>query len=308
MSSALIIGAGGQDGRLLTEQLSAHGWQVRGLLRERGGDLMLSNPRAMREFLVSVNPIHIYYLAAHHHSAQDRPPEPAELFRASAAAHVDGFVNVLEAMRLDAPQARLFYAASSHCFGSHPPTPVQDEATPLIPDNIYGITKTAGVHLCRYYRNDFGLFASVGFLYNHESPYRRPEFVTSKIIRAAIDISRGKRDLLVLGDLSAQVDWGWAPDYVDAMARILRLDCPDDFVIATGEPHTVGEFAQLAFAGVGLDWREHVEENPGIITKRKLGLVGNPAKLKAATGWSPTVTFEQMIRRLLEQHQMNGSA
>jgi GDPmannose 4,6-dehydratase len=222
------------------------------------------------------------------------------------AAHVDGLVNVLEAMRLEAPKCRLFYAASSHCFGSQPAAPVQDESTPLNPDNVYGVSKTAGVHACRLYRNDHGVFASAGILFNHESPYRRAEFVTSKIVRAAIDISRGKRDLLVLGDLSARTDWGWAPDYVDAMTRILALDQPDDFVIATGEPHTVGEFAQLAFAAVGLDWREHVEENPGIITKRKLGLVGNPAKLNAATGWSPTVTFEEMIRKLLE-HQQNAS-
>jgi len=300
MSRALIIGAGGQDGRLLGQQLSARAWRVWGWRRDSGGTHILSNLRMTRDSLAHTNPDHIYYLAAHHHSSQDQPPAPADLFRNSFAIHADGLVNVLEAMRLDASKARLFYAASSHCFGSQPPTPVQDESTPLSPDNVYGITKTAGVHACRFYRNDHGVFASAGFLYNHESPYRRPEFVTSKIIRAAVDISRGKRDLLVLGDLSAQVDWGWAPDYVDAMTRILQLDHPGDFVIATGEPHTVGEFAQIAFAGVGLDWREHVEENPGIITKRKLGLIGNPAKLKAATGWSPTVTFEGMIRKLLE--------
>ncbi len=300
MSTALIIGAGGQDGRLLTEQLTASGWHVGQLLRARGGDVLLSSARMTRDYLVSTNPTHVYYLAGHHHSSQDNPPEPVELFRASIAAHVDGLVNVLDAMRLVAPQCRLFYAASSHVFGSRPPKPVQDESTPLNPDNVYGITKTAGVHACRYYRNEYGLFASAGYLYNHESPSRRPEFVSTKIIRAAVAISRGKRDLLVLGDLSAQVDWGWAPDYVDAMTRILHVDHSDEFIIATGEPHTVREFAELAFAGVGLDWREHVEENLGIITKRKLGLVGNPAKLKAATGWSPTVTFEGMIRKLLE--------
>lgn len=299
MSTALVIGAGGQDGRLLSEHLSAQGWRVKGWKRT-GGDVLLSDAKMTRDSLVSANPNHIYYLAAHHHSSQDEAPEPAELFRASFATHVEGLIHVLEAMRLDLPQSRLFYAASSHCFGSQPPVPVQDESTPLNPDNVYGITKTAGVHACRYYRSAHGLFASAGFLYNHESPYRRPEFVTTKIIRAAIDISRGKRDLLVLGDLSAQVDWGWGPDYVDAMTRILHLDRPDDFVIATGEPHTVGQFAEIAFAGVGLDWRKHVQEDAGIITKGKVGLVGNPARLKAATRWSPSVTFEQMIRKLLD--------
>ena len=298
MSTALVIGAGGQDGRLLTEKLLATGWRVYAWSRDSGDQL--AHPTMTRDSLLRANPTHIYYLAAHHHSSQDKPPEPGELFRASYATHVEGLIHVLETMRQDLREARLFYAASSHCFGSQPATPVQEESTPLNPDNVYGITKTAGVHACRYYRNDHGVFASAGFLYNHESPYRRPEFVTTKIIRAAIDISRGKRDLLVLGDLSAQVDWGWAPDYVDAMTRILHLDRPDDFVIATGQPHTVGEFAQIAFAGVGLDWRKHVQENAGIITKRKLGLVGNPEKLKAATGWAPTVTFEGMIRKLLD--------
>lgn len=297
MIDALVIGSGGQDGRLLTERLTRERRRVAGIPR---GSIDLANAAGVRAFVADKQPKEIYYFAAHHHSSQDAAPEPAALFHASVTVHVNGLVNVLEAMRIEVPRARLFYAASSHCFGSQPPTRVQDESTPLNPDNVYGITKTAGVHACRLYRNDHGVFASAGYLYNHESPYRRPEFVTTKIIRAAVDISRGKRDLLVLGDLSAQVDWGWAPDYVDAMARILNLDHSDDFVIATGEPHTVADFAELAFAGVGLDWREHVEENPGIITKRKLGLVGNPAKLKAATGWSPTVTFAGMIRKLLE--------
>ena len=297
MTDALVIGAGGQDGRLLSEQLSREGRSVTGIRR---GALDLTNASAVRALVGAERPGEIYYLAAYHHSSQDNPPEPGALFRESFAVHVDGLLNVLESVRLEAPDARVFYAASSHCFGSQPPVRVQDESTPLNPDNVYGITKTAGVHACRHYRNDHGVFASVGFLYNHESPYRRPEFVTSKIIRAAVDIRRGRRDKLVLGDLSAEVDWGYAADYVDAMTRVVRLGRADDFVVATGEPHTVREFAELAFSGVGLDWREHVEENPGIITKRKLGLVGNPAKLKAATGWSPTVTFAELIRRLLD--------
>lgn len=297
MSTALVIGAGGQDGRLLGEQLSREGLRVRGITR---GSLDLSDATAVRTLIASEQPDQIYYLAAHHHSSQDAAPQPAALFRASFAVHVDGLVNVLETLRFEALKSRLFYAASSHVFGSQPSTPIQDESTPLNPDNVYGITKAAGVHACRYYRNEHRVFASVGYLYNHESPYRRAEFVTTKIIRAAVDISRGSCEKLVLGDVSAQVDWGWAPDYVDAMTRIVHLPHPDDFVIATSQPHTVGEFARIAFAGVGLDWREHVEENPAIITKRKLGLVGNPAKLKAATGWAPTVTFEGMIHKLLE--------
>lgn len=297
MSDALVIGAAGQDGRLLMEQLRREARSATGVGR---GAIDLGEAGAVADLVAAEQPGEIYYLAAHHHSSQDRAPEPGALFRASLAVHVEGLLNVLEAMRLKAPGARLFYAASSHCFGSRPPTPVQDESTPLDPDNIYGITKTAGVHACRHYRDEHGLFASVGFLYNHESRFRRAEFVTSKIIRAASGIRRGRREKLVVGDLSAEVDWGYAPDYVDAMTRIVRLATPGDFVIATGEAHSVGEFARLAFAAAGLDWREHVEEDPAIITRRNLALVGNPAKLKAATGWAPSVTFDQMIGKLLD--------
>ena len=298
MSVALVIGAGGQDGRLLTEKLTREGARVVGVTRGGGVDVL--DDSATRQLIATEKPDEVYYLAAYHHSSQDRAPEPAALLRDSFAVHVDGLINVLEAIRTEAPRSRLFYAASSHVFGPNPPTPLQDESTPLDPANPYAVTKVAGVHCCRFYRAAHDVFASVGYLYNHESPYRRPEFVTTKIIRAAVAISRGSREKLVLGDLSAKIDWGWAADYVEAMTRILRTARADDFVIATGEAHSVQEFAQLAFAGVGLDWREHVEEKPGIITRRSLGLVGNPEKLTATTGWAPTVTFEGMIRKLLD--------
>jgi GDPmannose 4,6-dehydratase len=296
VSTALVIGAGGQDGRILAEKLTWEGHRVVGIRR---GAVELTDAAAVRAMIGSARPDRIYYLAAYHHSSEDRALQESELFRASFAVHVDGLVNVLEAMRAEAAAARLFYAASSHVFGQAA-TPVQDETTPMNPDNVYGITKTAGVHCCRFFRNEHGVFAAVGFLYNHESRHRRKDFVSTKIVRAAVEISRGRKGPLVLGDLSARIDWGYAPDYVDAMARILELDRADEFVVATGEPHSVAEFAEIAFAAVGLDWRKHVVEDAGIITKRRLGLVGNPAKLKGATGWAPTVTFGDMVRKLVQ--------
>ncbi len=304
MSSALVIGAGGQDGRLLTEQLEAKDHRVIGVRR---GDVELTDAAAVARLVCSAQADEIYYLAAHHHSSQDAVPSPAALFRASFAVHVDGLINVLEAMRLHTPSSKLFYAASSHVFGPAT-TPEQDESTALRPGNVYGITKAAGMHACRFYRETHGLFASVGILYNHESHYRRREFVSTKIVRGAVNISRGGEAKFVLGDLASRIDWGYAPDYVDAMIRILALNQPGDFVVATGEAHTVSEFARIAFAALGLDWRAHVEENPDIVTRAGLGLVGNPAKLKAATGWAPTVTFDEMIRRLLDDALLDGQA
>jgi GDPmannose 4,6-dehydratase len=181
-----------------------------------------------------------------------------------------------------------------------PPTRLQDENTPLRPFSPYGITKTAGVQLCRMYRDSHGVHASVGFLYNHESPLRKSNFLSTRIVRSAVEISRGRRTKLVLGDLSARVDWGYAPDYVEAMIRILQLNSADNFVISTKESHSVEEFVEVAFTHLGIDWRQHVEVQPSVVVKRFIELVGDNAKLRAATGWSPSVSFQGMVRLLVE--------
>jgi GDPmannose 4,6-dehydratase len=222
-----------------------------------------------------------------------------ELYVRSHDVHVRGLLHVLEAMRKHAPRSRVFYAASSHCFGE-PPTGTQDENTPLRPRCVYGITKTAGVGLCRMYRANNRVQASAGFFYNHESALRARKFLSTKIVRAAVEISGGRRDKLVLGDLSARVDWGFAPDYVDAMIRILRRAPADDFIIATGQSHSVEEFVAIAFSRVGVDWRPCVEVEPAIIGKPRTALVGDSSKLRAVTGWSPSVTFQQMVELLVD--------
>ena len=142
-----------------------------------------------------------------------------------------------------------------------------------------------GIHICRFYRTMHRMFASVGILYNHESVHRDHKFVSKKIIRAALAIRDGRQEKLVLGDLEARVDWGYAPDYVDAMMRILALPAPDDFVIATGESHSVGEFVEATFQRLGLDPKAHFAENPSLISRRKPALVGDASRLRAAAGW-----------------------
>lgn len=296
MSRCAIIGHKGQDGRLLGESLQQQGHTVIGVGR---GDLDLLDVAAVKAFLRTERPDHLYYLAAYHHSSEDRVEiSEAELFRLSFDTHLHGLVGCLEGIRQAAPKARLFYAASSHIFGQPEDSP-QTELTPFQPQNIYGISKAAGIEACRYYRRTHGTHAACGILYNHESPYRSANFVSQKIIRGALAIARAESDHLTLGNIDAAIDWGYAPDFVEAMTRILALDSAEDFIVATGQTHTVGEFAEQAFAALGLNWRKHVKVNPSLLTKTQSLLVGDSAKLRNATGWQPTIGFSEMVLYLL---------
>ncbi len=196
----------------------------------------------------------------------------------------------------------MFYAASSLVFG-HPGVSPQNELTPLEPRSPYAISKAAGLQTCRTYREGESVFASVGILYNHESPLRPEGFVTQKIVRGALRIRAGKQSEVILGDLSAQVDWGAASDFVRAMRAILRADAPDDFVVATGQLHTVGEFARIAFEEVGLCWQDYVRVRDVVGLERRAALVGDSTKLRTVTGWRPSVTFEELVRSLIAEQQ-----
>lgn len=307
MSRAIIVGSGGQDGRLLQELLSGKGYQLLGIGRasahstESGKTepVDITDSGAVFRAIQSFRPDEIYHLAAFHQSSEEALPDNLDHFRQSYAVNVGSLVNFLEGIRQFAPPARLFYAASSRIFGNALGR-IQDEATPINPDCIYGITKAAGLLACRYYRNHHGLLASVGILYNHESSYRDPKFVSKKIISAAIRIKARKQEKLILDNLRAEVDWGYAPDYVEAMHRIVRLPAADDFVIATGESHSVLDFVELAFGYLGLDWRKHVAEGKGPAGSRPVS-VGNAGKLRAMTGWTPKTGFDQMVKLLLTQ-------
>jgi GDPmannose 4,6-dehydratase len=313
MRRSLVIGINGQDGRLISESLQRDGYAVSGATRERVqsaggleiGQFNLAHANEVERTIHVLQPDEIYYLAAFHHSSEQTIAlESGEVWEKSLATHLTGLVHVLEAVRKHSRHSRLFYAASSHVFGQ-PPTELQDEQTPFNPTCIYGITKAAGVQCCRYYRKEHSLFATAGILYNHESHLRAEKFLSQKIVQAAWRIKNGTQSELVLGDLSARVDWGYAVDYVRAMRMILALDTAEDFVIATGELHTVGEFAEIAFGALGLDWKNYVNEKPGLLARRKVNLCGNPTKLKSLTGWKPSVSFEEMIRRLIKDSHGN---
>jgi GDPmannose 4,6-dehydratase len=303
---ALIIGCDGQDGRLLYDLLDGKGYALIGIARDRTRtnfarrktSVNISRSRSVFELVRRFKPHEIYYLAAFHHSSQDPVTDPLELFRKSLDVQVLSLVNVLESVRRFSGSTRVFYAASSHVFGS-PKARVQDETTPIAPDNVYGITKAAGLLTCRYYRERHGLFVSVGILYNHESSLRDPGFVSRKIVKGAIDIKNGRKERLILGSLAAEVDWGYAPDYVEAMHRILCHSKADDFIVASGKKHTVRDFVKLVCGRLELDWRSCVRENRDVLTKRKMTLVGSSRKLTRLTGWKPSVDFTGMVDALL---------
>ena len=309
MKRALIIGCMGQDGTYLYENLAKRQYEIIGIgkkvvkanLRESIDPLDITQRKQVYEFLNKYRPQEIYYLAAYHHSSEDEMGDEAQVFNHSYEIQVLSFINFLEAMKKYLKNSRFFYAASSHIFGE-PKENIQTESTPLNPTCIYGITKAAGVHTCRFYRENYKLYVSVGILYNHESSRRSPKFVSQKIVNTAIAIKNRSQDKLVVGNLNAKIDWGYAPDYVEAMIKILQLPEAGDFIIASGATHTVRDFVKGVFDYLNLDWTRYVKEDARLITKKaKDNLQGDPQKLKTLTGWQPGVSFEEMIKIMVKE-------
>ena len=307
---AIVVGSAGQDGQFLCSQLRQRGYEVVGCVRE----VPASSTSGISEVVVDIRaqaavsalvagtlPDEVYFLAAFHHSATDDTGDFSELLSRSLDINTISLVNFLQAIRAHSPETRLFYAASSHVFG-HPQSAVQDERTPINPVNAYGVSKAAGLFACRHYRS-LGTFASVGILYNHESELRPAKFVSRKIARGAAAIKHGHATTLTLGNLDAVVDWGYAPDYTDAMQKILQAPHADDFVIASGKPHTIGEFARIAFEAVDLDFTRYVVADGAVVNRNTAALIGNPAHLIGTTGWRPTADFASMVRYLVK-HEM----
>ena len=292
---ALITGIGGQDGSLLAEYLHERGYEIAGAVRDTSrrypnlaalaGELELVevnlvDRRSLESVLQRWAPDEIYNLAAPSFVPRswERPVETAEF----AAV---GVTSLLEAVRAVAPRARVYQASSSEIFGEPLETP-QTETTPLTPLTPYGVAKSYGHFIVRSYRHRYGLHVSSGILYNHESPRRPLDFLPRKVAHGVAQISLGLAEELVLGDLDAERDWGFAGDYVRAMWLMLQQDEPDDFVIATGVSHTVGKLVECAFGHVGLDWRDHVRVDSALRRGRAElhRLVGDAAKARERLG------------------------
>jgi GDPmannose 4,6-dehydratase len=309
---ALITGIGGQDGSYLAELLLAKDYEVFGLVR-RGelGDyenlagvrdrirLLRANVLDAAQLTAAVGesrPHEIYNLASVSFvpASWDEPVLTAEF----AAV---GVTVMLEAIRAVDPAIRFYQASSSEIFGEPRESP-QTPDTPLDPLTPYGVAKAYGHLITRSYRRRYGIHASTGILYNHESPRRPLDFLPRKVARGAAEISLGLRDELTLGELEARRDWGYAPDYVRAMWLMLQQDEPDDYVVATGATHSVRDLVEVAFSHAGLDWQAHVHSDPSLVRGRAElhNLVGDPARTRERLGWEPTVSFEELVRLLVD--------
>ncbi|MBL4771130.1 MAG: GDP-mannose 4,6-dehydratase [Planctomycetes bacterium] len=307
---ALITGISGQDGSYLAEFLLERGYQVFGLLRRSSsprteriehildrlellsGDLL--DQGSLIRALDEAQPHEVYNLAA-----QSFVPtswtEP--VFTAEATAL--GVMRLLEALRHVCPDARFYQASTSEMFGSAPAP--QHEGTPFHPRSPYGVAKVFAHWATVNYRESYGTYAVSGILFNHESPRRGPEFVTRKVSQAVARISLGKQKGLKLGNLQARRDWGHARDFVRAMWAMLQLDTPKDFVIATGQTHTVGELCRIAFEVAGLDWRDHVTSDSALLRPAEVDhLVGDAKHAQNQLGWKPEITFAQLVREMVE--------
>jgi GDPmannose 4,6-dehydratase len=311
MKRALITGVGGQDGSLLAELLLAEGYEVTGLVRPGARpyenleaiehrielhEADLLNQTSLTQALRAARPTEVYNLAAPSFvpASWDEPVQTAEF----AAV---GATSLLEAIRLVDPSIRFYQASSSEIFGDPPEVP-QTEETPLAPVTPYGVAKAYAHFSARSYRHRYGLYACSGILYNHESPRRPLKFLPRKVAHGAAAISLGLEQELTLGDLDATRDWGYAGDYVRAMWLMLQQDEPDDYVVASGEAHSVRELVQRAFAHVGLDWQEHVRVDPALQrgAAELHRLVGNPEKARARLGWQPQVDFTNLVQLLVD--------
>jgi GDPmannose 4,6-dehydratase len=317
LRKALIVGCDGQDGRYLFRLAAEKQYMTLGFGRNRvacsgawnSAPIDFRDARAVRLLLDRFQPDEIYFLAAFHHSSEDPPIDDQELVARSFEVNTLALNNVLSAIAEESPKSRLFYAASSRVFGV-PTNAPQDETTPINPVCPYGISKAAGLQLCRYYRSQRAVLASVGIFYNHESPLRPSRFISRKIVSAAVRISRGSKEKLAIGDLSALVDWGYAPDYVLAAWQILQLNEPDDFVIGTGVTHSVREFVQGAFLALGMDWTQHVTEDSALLTRTPPAsiLCADSGKLYRRTGWQPKISFEALVGKMVESEVRNANA
>lgn len=316
MPNALITGITGQDGSYLAEYLLARGYTVYGLIRRTSsstpwrishllgqlrlieGDLL--DQGSLIRAVQDSTPDEVYNLAAQSFVGRSWK-EPVH----TAEVNGLGALRVFEAVRLIKPDARVYQASTSEMYGNQP-SELCDHTGPFSPRSPYGVSKLFAHHSAINMRQSHDLYISTGILFNHESPRRGEEFVTRKICKAAAEVASGKRFSVGLGNLEARRDWGWAPDYVRAMYLLLQQDTPQDVVVASGASHSVRDLCEIAFSSVGLRYEDHVTQDPRYFRPAEIHhLQGNPARAQQLLGWTPEVSFEEMIERMVRA-EMNA--
>ena len=312
---ALITGISGQDGSYLSELLLSKGYEVHGVvirsqLEDPDRELWrLSNIKndlelhpasiesypALLRIIKEIEPDECYHLAAVSFVSYSFDDDFSTL-----NTNINGTLNVIAAIHQAAPNCRFYFAGSSELFGRAQTSP-QDENTPFHPRSIYGITKATGYYLTSNYREIYGMFACNGILYNHESPRRGFEYVTRKISLGAAKIKLGLSKNITLGNLDAVRDWGFAGDYVKAMWQIIQKDQPGDYVIATGEPHSVREFCEIAFSRLGLEYRDYVVMDERFFRPAEVvPLIGDATHARKELGWKPSITFRELVEMMVD--------
>ena len=311
MPRALITGVTGQDGSYLAELLLAKGYEVVGMVRRTSHD----SYERIEHLLDRIQVVAADLLDQHSLTQVLQETRPDEVYNLAAQSYVPtswtqpvltgeftalGVTRILEAIRLVHPAARFYQASSSEMFGKVTETP-QRETTPFYPRSPYGVAKVYGHWITVNYRESYGLYAVSGILFNHESPRRGIEFVTRKVTDGVARIKLGLAKELRLGNLDARRDWGFAGDYVDAMWRMLQQDTPRDYVVGTGQAHTVRDLVDTAFRHVGLDYRDYVVSDPRFMRPAEVDvLLADPSRARAELGWQPTMSFEELVRSMVD--------
>ena len=310
---AIITGVCGQDGSYLAEYLYSKGYKVYGV--DRSFDHLpsqvkntiselhkidLSIPKLLKKLIQNIVPDEIYHLAAYHFSSQ-KDGNMKMSFEPFNAINLLATNEILDTIRDNSMECHFFYPSSSHIFGKVDNFP-QNEKTSYRPNSFYSITKAAGNELCKLYREYYGVYAAVGILYNHESPRRPLSFVTSQIAEAAAKASQGRKYKLELRDLDAIVDWGAAQDYVHAMWLTLQQPYSDDYVIASGVPRSVQEFAKVAFDYVGLNSSNFIYQNQAVKKNEGFPYVGDSSKIQTNCGWHPVISFKDLVIDMVKAH------
>ncbi len=309
--SALITGINGQDGSYLTELLLAKGYKVFGMVRRHATDphenirhllpditlitADLADSSSLVRAVKMAQPDEVYNLAAQSFvkASWDLPELTGDITGV-------GVTRILEAVRMVKPDAKFYQASSSEMYGKIL-EPMQSETTPFYPRSPYGVAKVYGHFITLNYRESYNMFACSGILFNHESPRRGREFVTRKIAEGVAKIKVGMAKDLKLGNLEAKRDWGFAGDYVEAMWLMLQQDKPDDYVVATGENHSVQEYVEKAFAQVGLNWQDYVKQDEAFMRPAEVDtLLGDATKAKKVLGWAPKVSFDELVKMMVD--------